>query len=218
MFIKDLECSLTRASNENKHTIFPVILISTYLNVTMFLLSMSFCLFYNHNIYPLIDRPTRITPHSATTIDNIFCNVFNHKIKSGVVIANLTDHYPIFQITSSVFHYDNITRNKRIRLFNKKNVDNICANVNHVDWSFVCNVDSPSDAYSTFIKIMDIYNTHFPCKLSRITKSGKRKIPRQPWITSAIVKSIIRKEKLYKKYVNRPTESRKKCMWITVIS
>ncbi len=166
--------------------------------------------FYNHNMFPLIDRPTRITPHSATLIDNIFCNVFNNKIKSGAVIAGLTDHFPIFQITSSVFRHDNnVFNNRRSRLFNKTRLQQFCYDIGLVNWDFVSNFDSPNDAYNSFIqKFMHIYNIHFPYKLSRINKR-RRNIPRKPWITSAIVKSINRKDKLYKKYVSHSTDYNK---------
>ena len=50
---------------------------------------------------------------------------------------------------------------------------------------------------------------HFPIRPKRSTTSSRRRIPRKPWITSAILKSIRRKEKLYKKYVNHPTNSNK---------
>ena len=58
--------------------------------------------FFDHNLFPLIDRPTRITTYSATLLDNIFTNVFDNKIKSGIFVSDLTDHYPVFQITSSL--------------------------------------------------------------------------------------------------------------------
>ncbi len=58
--------------------------------------------FFEHNMFLLVDRPTRITPHSATLLDNVFTNVFGNKIKSGIFISDVSDHFPIFQITSSL--------------------------------------------------------------------------------------------------------------------
>ncbi len=42
-----------------------------------------------------------------------------------------------------------------------------------------------------------------------LKKSNRRRIPRKPWITSAILRSIHRKEKLHKKYVSNPTNANK---------
>ena len=56
--------------------------------------------FINHmiskNFLPLINRPTRVTPHSCTLIDNIFCNRVDEVESSGVITTNISDHYPVF--------------------------------------------------------------------------------------------------------------------------
>ena len=44
---------------------------------------------------PLIYKPTRIMDKSSTLIDNIFTNIHPFP-KAGVVISDLTDHFPIF--------------------------------------------------------------------------------------------------------------------------
>ena len=31
-------------------------------------------IFFSHHLFPLINKPTRETKHTATLIDNIFCN------------------------------------------------------------------------------------------------------------------------------------------------
>ncbi len=49
---------------------------------------------YSIGLYPLVDRPTR--NHSFSLIDNIFTNVNNHKVASGILVSDITDHLPIF--------------------------------------------------------------------------------------------------------------------------
>ncbi len=49
-------------------------------------------------LYPLIDRPTRISNQSFSLIDNIFTNVTNYNITSGILINDITDHLPVFAI------------------------------------------------------------------------------------------------------------------------
>ena len=46
----------------------------------------------------LITKPTRITAHSATFIDNIFMNNTTVSSKSGLIISDISDHLPIFSI------------------------------------------------------------------------------------------------------------------------
>ena len=47
------------------------------------------------NFLSIINRPTRVTPHSCTQIDDIFCNRVD-EVESSGVITNISDHYPVF--------------------------------------------------------------------------------------------------------------------------
>ena len=50
---------------------------------------------------PLITLPSRITSHSATLIDNIFTNYLEHHYRTaGLLLADISDHLPIFSICS----------------------------------------------------------------------------------------------------------------------
>ena len=53
----------------------------------------------SNSLYPVISKPTRVTPTTATLIDNIFSNNLEFNMNSGILYADLTDHFPIFQIT-----------------------------------------------------------------------------------------------------------------------
>ena len=60
-----------------------------------------FYLMTSNGLYPLISKPTRITSHSATLIDNIFTNCIDSEIISGLLYTDISDHLPVFQITRS---------------------------------------------------------------------------------------------------------------------
>ena len=64
--------------NEDKQT-------SEYLDM---LLSLGFM--------PIITKPTRITDHTATLIDHIYTNTPEKLIKSGLCLADISDHLPVF--------------------------------------------------------------------------------------------------------------------------
>ena len=51
---------------------------------------------YATGFYPTISKPTRIANHSATIIDNIFTNITQHKIHSGILYTDISDHLPTF--------------------------------------------------------------------------------------------------------------------------
>ena len=44
----------------------------------------------------LIDKPTRITKHSTTLIDQIYTNDVKSSIVSDIIIDDFSDHLPIF--------------------------------------------------------------------------------------------------------------------------
>ena len=51
---------------------------------------------YSNTIFPLILRPSRITSHSATLIDNILTNQLHSNMKSGLLFTDISVHLPIF--------------------------------------------------------------------------------------------------------------------------
>ena len=46
---------------------------------------------------------TRLTGHSKTLIDNIFCNLASNEEISGNITATISDHLPLFLIAPNVF-------------------------------------------------------------------------------------------------------------------
>lgn len=53
---------------------------------------------YSLSLYPIITKPSRITSHSATIIDNIFTNVVGNLTTSGLFICDISDHLPVFTL------------------------------------------------------------------------------------------------------------------------
>jgi len=44
----------------------------------------------------LITKPTRVTKISSSVIDHILTNNSSHYIALGIVMNDITDHYPVF--------------------------------------------------------------------------------------------------------------------------
>ena len=53
--------------------------------------------FYNVCMFPLIIKPTRITNHSATLVDNNFYDAFEIRHNSGIFVNDISDYLPILQ-------------------------------------------------------------------------------------------------------------------------
>ena len=169
-------------------------------------------LMYSYSFFPCIDRPTRVcqTKNGTTIslIDNIFTNDIDHKITSGNLVTDLSDHFPNF-ISIKGSRYDNTTKpkNKLIRQLKPNNIKGFKNSLSLVNWDYINNEDNPETSYSNFInKTTELLNTHCPLKS---TKISNRKSVRKPWITTSILKSIRTKDKLYKKFISKPTTDNK---------
>ena len=51
---------------------------------------------YSSGCYSLINKPTRITTTSATTLDHVYTNSFHKVAVAGVLILDFSDHLPTF--------------------------------------------------------------------------------------------------------------------------
>ena len=169
-------------------------------------------LMYSYSFFPCINRPTRIYPTTKGTsislIDNIFTNEVDHKITSGNLITDLSDHFPNFiSVKGSRFQH---SPNQVKSVSRQLKPNNIKCFKNHlalVDWDFVNKEDNPEISYSKFIgKTSELLNMH--CPLQSIKKSN-RKLTRKPWITIGLLKSIKMKDKLYKKFITKSTDENK---------
>ena len=52
----------------------------------------------SHYLLPYILHSTRVTDHSATVIDNFFCNNTVYDTFSGSILCKISDHFPQFVV------------------------------------------------------------------------------------------------------------------------
>ena len=50
----------------------------------------------SYSFVPAISKPTRLSSHSCTLIDNIFVNIDHLKIESGIILSDISDHCPVY--------------------------------------------------------------------------------------------------------------------------
>ena len=149
--------------------------------------------FYN----PHILRPTRITHHSATLIDNIFFNSIVHHTIIGNLIDGLSDHLPNFLVINK---FSTLPKNVHIfrRDFSKFNEVNFLSDIQSIKWDK--ELEGRSDVNKLFEifynRLSEIVDKHVP--LNKISRRLMKQLSK-PWITPGIRKSIKIKNKLYKK-------------------
>ena len=72
-----------------------------------------------------------------------------------------------------------------------------------VKWQDVLNNNDANDDYNKFVETFEIiYDECIPLKKCKV---NKKKVPLSPWITKGLLKSINKKNKLYKVYLRSPT-------------
>ena len=153
---------------------------------------------WKRTLIPLITRPVRVTRTSATLIDNIYSNQIldrDHSL-SGIMLTDITDHYPIFHIASYVHAQDaeySITRRNYIT----RNKDNFISQSSNIDWADVLQSDSTQKAFFLFHnKLKNLHDNCFPLQhISKKYNTGK------PWLFDTLRDAIKEKNKLYRKSI-----------------
>ena len=142
----------------------------------------------------IINRPTRVTPHSCTLVDNIFYNKVDVVESSGVTTTNISDHYPVFaREIFPTLSEDSISINYRV--FSNENLSNIKNSLQDINWNPLLINDDADEAYDLFQSILlSVFNKHFAIHTKSISSYGKSK----PFITPGILAAVRRKRRLEK--------------------
>ena len=153
-------------------------------------------LFYSYNYFPLITIATRITDNSATCIDHIWYNKLNVSL-AGSVIADITDHYPVFAAIEVVKINNLIT--KTFRDHSDVKVDRLCTDVENMcaDFFVECNTYDVNYKCEWFTNnLMKLYYRDCPKQTKTLTIKRLLK----PWITANIRRMANFKHYLFKQY------------------
>ena len=146
---------------------------------------------------PLISKPTRCTDNSATLIDNIFSNALPSP-NSYIIVSDITDHYPIcthFPLKKINNAHFNAAQKRN---FTPENLTLLKSNLDNIDWSYLYSIDDLDISFEHFsTTLRKQIDTDIP--LQKI-KNSYKKIPRLPWISKSILRSINRKNNLFYKY------------------
>ena len=156
-----------------------------------------------HNVLPLIDKPTRITRRSETLIDNILTNTDTDKIKSGIILTDISDHLPIFMVENRQVSIENEITTIYKRQYSDGNVKKLRELIqNYADWELIKSCKDAESAYNLFIRIFSsLYDEAFP----KIERKIKTKYLKCPWMTRGLLISSKKKQRLYEKFLKKKT-------------
>ena len=151
---------------------------------------------------PLITMPTRIKHQSATLIDHIWSNKMCDKYRSGILINSISDHFPVFYV-EQINQTKTDPPEQTFRNINSKTIPSFCNLLKSTSWQNVTNETNPKTAFDNFFeKLNAIRDISFPeVKI----KPKAKKFKHSPWMSSGLLVSHARKEKLFSKKLKRPT-------------
>lgn len=195
-FIRSLDSILHKLSSENKHVIIMGDMNINLLDIHSTLYKQYTDCFTGYGFECLINCATRHPAQgSHSLIDHALCNLPNTPI-SGVVEANITDHYPIFIVLKADAPCHEASYSASV--FNEEKFVEV---IGDTDWSLVKAMLDPVMAvnsfYSAFLKAVTLSTTTVNCK-------RKYKQPCNPWVTESLLMCMRKKDNLYKKLKKQP--------------
>ena len=118
-----------------------------------------------------------------------------------MIISDISDHLPIFSIVFGDYLRKD-SNSFTIRDTSEKRVNEFRHKLENTNWDFsdqANNANDPNTAYNIFIdKYTGLFDACFPFK----TIKGKALNSfRKPWLTKSLLRSINKKNKLYKQYL-----------------
>ncbi len=160
---------------------------------------------YASSFFPTINIYTRETESSKSVIDNIITNIHNNCFDSGVILSDITDHFPIVLFIDIAKKINEVPLKTKVKVLNEKNLMNLSENLRDKTWDSVYSCKSPDAAYNVLIEeITDSINSTIPEKITKCAV-GDQKV----WLTRGILKSVKKKNTLYKRYIQNSTDENK---------
>ena len=160
--------------------------------------------FVNNLFLPSITKPTRITDHSATLIDNIYVNNMSNKttLHSAILIDDISDHFPIICILTSglpnIEHDQTKFKCVERRNLTDEAIEITKVHLNRIDWNYL-NHMTINEAYANFNnKINSILDITAPRR--RVKLCSKNSI-KDPWMTKELLNMSKNVAKMYSKCV-----------------
>ena len=111
---------------------------------------------YSHGLYPLINKPTRITLFTATIIDNVFTNNITHETVNGIITTDISDHLRVFIMCNGIFEKHTTTcksKFKKVRQISDTRIADLNLNLSDQNWDCIMSSNDVHASYKTFVNL-----------------------------------------------------------------
>ena len=119
----------------------------------MILLKVISLILYIHHHFCTINHFTRVTHSTRSAIDNIITNIRNTRLESGVVLFDMTDHFPIVLILDFASKTKLPRQKKTTKVLNERTLQYIAYDnlINEITNSICCAIPEKTENLSNKI-------------------------------------------------------------------
>ena len=170
-----------------------------------------FNIMQSNYLAPYVLQPTR--PSSKTLIDNIFFNSLEFNSYSGNLTIDISDHLIQFVIFEN-FHKHIMKDKVNIykRNFKNFNEDEFGKSLNGADWDYILKSDNQVDElWNNFHNQVNFLLDEF-APMKKVTPK-ETKLTTKPWISKELLKTMLKKNKLYKLYCSEKVHTKKESLF-----
>lgn len=150
----------------------------------------------------LIFKATRIQNNNFSLIDHICCKNETYDITTGVVIADISDHFPSFISFKNIRQHQ---KHKTIqtRNFSENNISLFKQALSIISWE---NVTTQTEVNASFNEFWDTFNSLFDLYFPQTTQKLNRNVHKlNDFLTTGLLTSRKTKNILHKKSISDPS-------------
>ena len=158
---------------------------------------------FSFGLLPVITKPTRITPTSATLIDHIWVKNKSELHTAGIILIHISDHYPTFYVHKTHEEKQPLKAFKT-RIINKDSQNSFKKLLETANFESVLADENPQSAFDKFFTI---YNNSAELAFPEITiRPKKHTFAHSPWMTPGLLISCKSRQKLLRAKEKNPTD------------
>ena len=204
--ITNYELITNKLKNENKEIIIGTDHNFDYLNIHCAYSKHLLETFFADCLLPTITRPTRITSESATLIDNIYVSGNRLEyIRSGILVADISDHFPISVFTSKkVRHCKPKNNTNSYRKLDTTAIDRINSLLLATYWSPLQQLHIIDQFDFVNTKLLEYINICAPIK---VVKIPAKYVIREKWMTKGLLQSSLNLQKMRKRKTGKTSSN-----------
>ena len=128
---------------------------------------------FEFSMIPTINKPTRVTKHTATAIDNIITHcIINSDFKSAIVKTDLSDHFPVIfikELMQAPTTTDDTEYCVYEQDFTKNALNCFKQTLFETSWDSAKNLKQANEVYNKFLEIFtELYEEYSPLRKIKI--------------------------------------------------